>query len=88
MLSINNQAFFYTCNVKQTTNFYSFYSMYMYITKHTEKKCVFQVSALKKTRYGRSALLFYFNKIFYIDIAFFTTVKPPTPNPALIFQHS
>ena len=25
----------------------------------------------EKTRYGRSALSFYFTKIFYIDIAFF-----------------
>ena len=27
----------------------------------------------EKTRYGRSALSFYFTEIFYIDIAFFTT---------------
>ena len=30
--------------------------------------CVFQVSSLKKTRYGQSALSFYFTGIFYIDI--------------------
>ena len=33
-----------------------------------------------KTRYGWLALLFYFTKIFYIDITFFTTFHP-------IFQH-
>ena len=30
----------------------------------------------EKTRYGRSALSFYFTKLFYIDIAFFTTFFP------------
>ena len=37
---------------------------------------MFQVSALKKTRYGRSALSFYFIKICYIEIAFFSTFPP------------
>ena len=35
---------------------------------------------LEKSRYGRSALSFDFTKIFYIDIAFFSTFSP-------IFQH-
>ena len=30
----------------------------------------------EKTRYGQSALSFFFSKIFYIDIAFFTTFSP------------
>ena len=34
----------------------------------------------EKTRYGRSALSFYFIEIFYIEIVFFTTFLP-------IFQH-
>ena len=31
----------------------------------------------EKIRYGRSALSFYFTKIFYIDIAGFITFPPP-----------
>ena len=43
----------------------------IFIDKAKKSICVFQVSALKKTRYGQSALSFYFIKIFYIEIAFF-----------------
>ena len=42
------------------------------------KKCFMCVSGFssEKNRYGLLGLSFYFTKIFYIDIAFFTTFPP------------
>ena len=45
----------------------------------TKYRCVSGFSS-EKTRYGGSALTFYFIKIFYIEIAVFCTFSP-------IFQH-
>ena len=47
-----------------------------FIIRQKINTCVFQVSAQKKTRYGRLTLSHYFVEIFYIEIAIFTTFSP------------